>query len=51
MTYKYYIFKNHLPDSVESYRSYCERYISFWSAMGDGMKEQFIATNYKFRFA
>lgn len=50
MTYRYYIMKNKLNDSKESFREYCEKYHTTWNCMGEGMKNQFVDMNYKFRF-
>lgn len=53
MTYTYYIRKNKLKDSKETYRSYCDKYLSdleSWKCMKEGMKQQYIDVNYKFRF-
>ena len=51
MTYKYYMMKNKLNDSKETFREYCENYHSTWNYMNPGMKKQFVEVNYKFRFA
>ena len=51
MTYKYYMMKNKLKDSKESFREYCEKYHSTWNHMNPGMKNQFVEVNYKFRYA
>ena len=51
MTYKYYMMKNKLNDSKETFREYCERYHSTWDSMNPGMQKQFVEVNYKFRFA
>ena len=51
MKYKYYMMKNKLNDSKETFREYCENYHSTWDFMNPAMQEQFIESNYKFRFA
>ena len=51
MKYKYYMMKNKLNDSKETFREYCENYHSTWDSMNPGMQEQFVEVNYKFRFA
>ena len=51
MTYKYYMMKNKMNDSKETFREYCENYHSTWDSMNPGMQEQFVEVNYKFRCA
>ena len=51
MTYKYYMMKNKLNDSKETFSEYCEKYHSTWDSMNHGMQEQFVESNYKLRFA
>ena len=51
MTYKYYMMKNKLNDSKETFTEYCEKYHSTWNSMNPGMQKQFVEVNYKFRFA
>ena len=51
MTYKYYMMKNKLNDSKETFTEYCEKYHSTWNSMKPGMQKQFVEVNYKFRFA
>ena len=51
MTYKYYMMKNKLNDSKETFREYCENYHSTWDSMNPDMQKQFVEVNYKFRFA
>lgn len=50
MTYRYFIRKNNMPDTEDSFRKYCEQYHSQWDHMNEGMRDQYIAVNYKFRF-
>lgn len=51
MTYKYFILKNRLNDSKESYEQYLSIYHSGWSHMKESWKKQFVQVNFKFRFA
>ena len=51
MTYKYYMMKNKLNDSKETFREYCEKYHTTWDSMNPGMRKQFVEINYKLRFA
>ena len=51
MTYKYYMMKNKLNDSKETFREYCEKYHSTWNSMNPGMQKQFVESNFKLRFA
>ena len=51
MTYRHYIMVTKMNDSKEAYTAYCEKYHSTWGHMNKGMQDQFIASNYKLRFA
>lgn len=51
MTYKHYIMKNHLKDSLESYTEYCNRHMTVLKGMNEKMKQQVIEANYRLRFA
>lgn len=50
MTYKYFILKNKLPDSIDSYTKYQEQHGELYKTLNPGMKKQFIQMNYKSRF-
>ena len=51
MTYKYYILKNRIADSIEAYTEYNERYNSVYRVMSETMKAQYIDQTYRYRFA
>lgn len=50
MTYKHYILVNNLKDTEDTYRKYLAQYHTHWATMPEGMKDQFISVNFKYRF-
>lgn len=50
MTYQYFIRKNHLSDSKESYRSFLKSNLIFWDVMSPAQQNQFVNIDYKNRF-
>lgn len=50
MTYKHYILKNGLSDSVESYRKWLEETASIYNMMNPKMQDQYIHYTYNLRF-
>lgn len=50
MTYTYFIRKNHLPDSKESYRNFLKNNLMFWDIMSPVQQDQFVSIDYRNRF-
>ena len=50
MSYAYYIRKNGLADSEESYYSFLLHYNIHFPAMTEQIRKQFVDACYKFRF-
>lgn len=50
MTYKYYIFRHRLKDSVASYERFNSIYNIMWGYMNQAMRRQYLEINYKYRF-
>lgn len=50
MTYQYFIRKNNLTDSKESYRSFLKENLMFWAVMSPVQQDQFVSIDYKNRF-
>lgn len=50
MTYQYFIRKNSLPDSKESYREFLKNNLMLWHIMNHDQQDQFVDIDYKNRF-
>lgn len=50
MTYQYYIRKNNLVDSKESYRNFLKDNLMFWDIMSPVQQDQFVSIDYRNRF-
>lgn len=50
ISYKYFLVKNGLKDSMESYRAYHEQHCSIYQLMPPAMKEQQLKGTWHTRF-
>ena len=50
MSYKLFIRKNNLEDTMKNYESYLEKNDSMYKMMNDGMKKQYAEFNFGTRF-
>lgn len=50
ITYKHYLLKNNIKDSMEAFRAYLDQYDTVWQTMPEKMQEQCIGDWYNRRF-
>lgn len=50
MTYKFYLLKNNVKDSLEAYTEYLSRYDKVYGLMPASIRVQYAQVTYKYRF-